>query len=171
MIQCDETGPPCKSCHALEIPCTFERPSRRRGPPNRHAEAIKRQKLEESQTQSTGSPTHDAAQSLAALSMPPMLSAESICDIDTLQVLIDDYFLYIHPLIPLPHEPTFREAFRNREDKTNMSFLCLIASMMETLVASFPSPSTTAVHLRSGKTAFPERRSCHRSLPPRFRGS
>jgi hypothetical protein len=52
--------------------------------------------------------------------------------------LIDDYFLYIHPLIPLPHEPTFRAAFANRRDKTDRSFLSLIAAMLETLVASFP---------------------------------
>jgi hypothetical protein len=139
-LQCDESGPPCKSCAALEIPCTFERPSRRRGPPNRHAEAIKRQKLENGapQQQTTGSPTHDAAYSLAALSLPSSLSAESLCDIQSLEVLIDDYFLYIHPLIPLPHEPTFRAAFANRRDKTDRSFLSLVAAMLETLVASFP---------------------------------
>ena len=84
-----------------------------------------------------------------------MLSAESICDIDTLQVLIDDYFLYIHPLIPLPHEPTFREAFRNREDKTNMSFLCLIASMMETLVASFPRRARRLFTSDQARQRFP----------------
>ncbi|ETN42400.1 uncharacterized protein HMPREF1541_01554 [Cyphellophora europaea CBS 101466] len=139
-VKCDESGPPCKSCAALDIPCTFERPSRRRGPPNRHAEAIKRQKLENgaSAQQPNDSPTHDAAYSLAALSLPATLSAESICDLQSIEVLIDDYFLYIHPLIPLPHEPTFRAAFANRQDKTDRSFLSLIASMLETLVASFP---------------------------------
>jgi hypothetical protein len=55
-----------------------------------------------------------------------------------LEKLIDDYFLYIHPLVPLPHEPTFRAAFQRREDKTNTTFLSLIATMIEALVASFP---------------------------------
>lgn len=56
----------------------------------------------------------------------------------TLDILIDDYFTYIHPLIPFPHEPTFRAAFARREDKTDRSFLALLASMIEALVASFP---------------------------------
>lgn len=84
------------------------------------------------------SPTEDAAHSLASLSGTQALSAESICDIHTLRILIDDYFTYIHPLTPLPHEPTFRAAFERREDRTNRTFLALLAAMIEALVASFP---------------------------------
>jgi hypothetical protein len=167
MAQCDESGPPCKSCAALEIPCTFERPSRRRGPPNRHAEAIKRQRLENGShaPASAGSPTHDAAYSLASLSLPATLSAESICDLDTLEILLDDYFLYIHPLVPLPHEPTFRAAFARREDKTDRTFLSLVATMLEALVASFPRrvrrvfTSEQAQHQFPNASAVVER--CH----------
>lgn len=140
VLKCDESGPPCRSCAALDIPCTFERPSRRRGPPNRHAETVKRQRVEQdgSWSASALSPTEDAAHSLASLSGTQALSAESICDIPTLRVLIDDYFTYIHPLTPLPHEPTFRAAFERREDRTDRTFLALLAAMMEALVASFP---------------------------------
>jgi hypothetical protein len=52
--------------------------------------------------------------------------------------LIDDFFTYIHPLCPFPHEPTFREAWGRREDYTNPNFLALLASMIAVLVASFP---------------------------------
>ena len=154
--QCDESGPPCKSCAALDIPCTFERPSRRRGPPNRHAEAIKRQKLDGGSFDlARSSPTHDAAYSLAALSTPTHLSAESICDLHTVKVLIDDYFTYIHPLIPLPHEPTFRRSFEAREDRTNHNFLALIAAMVECLVASFPRRPRQLFASDLGKAQFP----------------
>ncbi|KAF4547439.1 Fungal Zn(2)-Cys(6) binuclear cluster domain-containing protein 3 [Elsinoe fawcettii] len=145
-VKCDESGPPCKACAALELPCTFDRPSRRRGPPNRHAEAIKRRKLEENNGSPTqqmpSSPTH-AAQALAALSSHPaaptqQLSAESILPIETIDLLINDYFTYIHPLCPFPHEPSFREAWRRREDVSNRPFLALLASMVAALVASFP---------------------------------
>ena len=154
--QCDETGPPCKSCAALEIPCTFDRPSRRRGPPNKHAEAIKRQKLEGGAYEgSRGSPTHDAAYSLAALAAPVPLSAESICDLPTLGLLLDDYFTYIHPLIPLPHEPTFRRSFEAREDRTNHNFLSLIAAMVECLVASFPRRPRQLFTSEAARAQFP----------------
>ncbi|KIW89064.1 uncharacterized protein Z519_10549 [Cladophialophora bantiana CBS 173.52] len=155
-VKCDETGPPCKSCAALDIPCTFDRPSRRRGPPNRHAEAIKRQKLEGGNFDgSRSSPTHDAAYSLAALAAPTPLSAESICDLPALKILLDDYFTYIHPLIPLPHEPTFRRSFEAREDRTNHNFLALIAAMVECLVASFPRRPRQLFTTEPGKSQFP----------------
>jgi hypothetical protein len=142
-VQCDESGPPCRACLALDIPCTFERPSRRRGPPNRHAEAIKKKRRLDGGDLGSGasnpaSPTN-AAHALAQLStLPPQLSAESICPIPTMNALIDDFFMYIHPLCPFPHEPSFREAWDNREDCRNPAFLALLASMVAGLVASFP---------------------------------
>ncbi|KAK5151255.1 hypothetical protein LTS14_009425 [Recurvomyces mirabilis] len=144
-VKCDESGPPCRACSALDIPCTFDRPSRRRGPPNRHAEAIKRRRLEEAggsphTLSSPSSPTH-AAQALAALSSATsgqQITAESICPIETVDLLIDDFFTYIHPLCPFPHEPSFREAWKRREDLNNKSFLALLAAMIGALVSSFP---------------------------------
>ena len=144
--QCDESGPPCRACAALEIPCTFDRPSRRRGPPNRHAEAIKKKRRLDGGPDTAGSgpstpasPTN-AAHALAQLSShaPQQLSAESICPVPTISALIDDFFAHIHPLCPFPHEPSFREAWERREDYTNPAFLALLASMIACLVASFP---------------------------------
>ncbi|CAN9375377.1 unnamed protein product [Alternaria alternata] len=116
-VKCDESGPPCRACLALEIPCTFERPSRRRGPPNRHAEAIKKRRIGDVDSGSSNpqSPTN-AAHALAQLqsSHPTQLSAEEICALPTLNALIDDFFTYIHPLCPFPHEPSFREAWGQR---------------------------------------------------------
>lgn len=135
---------PCKACLALEIPCTYDRPSRRRGPPNRHAEQIKRRRLEGAfQTapqEAPASPAH-AAEVLTALSHPPSdpsVTVEAICPFETIELLINDYFTHIHPLCPFPHEPSFREAWRRREDYQNPSFLALLASMLAALVASFP---------------------------------
>ncbi|KXT02383.1 hypothetical protein AC578_237 [Pseudocercospora eumusae] len=171
-VKCDETGPPCRACAALDIPCTFDRPSRRRGPPNRHAEAIKRRRLEEQAAASTpgsgmsspSSPTN-AAHALAALSghSSTPLSAESICPIETLDLLIDDFFTYIHPLCPFPHEPSFREAWKRREDLTNKSFLSLLASMIGALVASFPRKPRLHLKAQKRENMFPN----HMSLVQR----
>lgn len=151
-VKCDESGPPCRACAALEIPCTFDRPSRRRGPPNRHAEAIKKKRRLDAEgvasgTSTPASPTN-AAHALAQLSShAPQLSAESICPVPTMNALIDDFFTYIHPLCPFPHEPSFREAWERREDFTNQPFLALLASMIACLVASFPRKPR--LHLKS----------------------
>lgn len=154
--QCDESGPPCQSCAALDIPCTYNRPSRRRGPPNRHAEALKKQKIKPDASPKNTSATipppvpHNPILNSYPPSANPAaltLSGESICPLPTLQQLVDDFFTFIHPLIPIPHEPTFRAAFARREDVTNKRFLALLAAMVGNLVASFPR--RPKLHLRS----------------------
>ncbi|MCJ1394972.1 hypothetical protein MMC18_007853 [Xylographa bjoerkii] len=167
-VQCDEQGPPCKACSALDIPCTFERPSRRRGPPNKHAEAIKKRRFDSpgrSEQSTPTSPTH-AAHTLASFAQHQVLSAESICPFSLLQLLIDDYFTYIHPLIPIPHEPSFREALQRREDLANPTFLALLASMIGCLVASFPRKPRMHLRSQQKENMFPNSMSlverCHR---------
>lgn len=80
---------------------------------------------------------------------------EAICDLKTLEVLVNDYFTYIHPLVPIPHEPTFREAFARREDLRDRSFLALFASMLEVLVASFPRRPRQLFTSEEARKRFP----------------
>ncbi|KAL8931364.1 MAG: hypothetical protein Q9211_007016 [Gyalolechia sp. 1 TL-2023] len=136
-IKCDEAGPPCHHCREVGIPCTFARQSRRRGPRNRHADAIKEQLAIGITGDVPASPTY-AAQTLASLAQQPVLSTDTICPFALLERLVDDYFTYIHPLIPVPHEPSFRAALAARADMNNPAFLALLASMIGCLVASFP---------------------------------
>ncbi|GIK02527.1 hypothetical protein Aspvir_006583 [Aspergillus viridinutans] len=164
--KCDTSGPPCRSCASLDIPCTYDRPSRRRGPPNRHAEALKRQRLGTSPSAPTTSispspsdfsptlpPISAVNQNLASTSIPS--SVESICPLSTARLLVDDFFTYIHPLVPIPHEPSFRVAFERREDTTNPTFLALLASMIGSLVASFPRRPKLHLKTEAEKAAFP----------------
>lgn len=72
-----------------------------------------------------------------------------------MQLLLDDFFTYIHPLVPIPHEPTFRAAFERREDVTNGTFLALIASMIGFLVASFPRRPKLRLNTEAERSAFP----------------
>lgn len=146
------------------MPCTYDRQKKRRGPPNRAAEAARQAEQLKRQKMDTGSPVQahaqvdetppaqNAAQALVSLSAPPngqfVLDAEQcIAPLGVLQLLVDDFFTYIHPLAPFPHEPTFRQSFQNREDRTNPEFLSLLASMIATLVASFPR--CARLHLKS----------------------
>ncbi|KAJ6141419.1 hypothetical protein N7470_009809 [Penicillium chermesinum] len=164
-VKCDAAGPPCRSCASLDIPCTYERPSRRRGPPNRHAEILKRQKLEHKQEPSDASPgratdyqhasTPQASSTIVPSLSAPSLSSESICSLHTVQLLLDDFFVYIHPLVPIPHEPSFRAAFERREDATSGTFLALLASMIGFLVASFPRRPKLRLNTEAERSAFP----------------
>lgn len=72
-----------------------------------------------------------------------------------MQLLLDDFFTYIHPLVPVPHEPTFRAAFEGREDATSGTFLALLASMIGFLVASFPRRPKLRLNTEAERSAFP----------------
>jgi len=129
---------------------------KRRGPPNKHAEAAKAAKRPRIEP-NLGVGPHHAAETLISIagtpgvpaiqSQQPVLDAESLAPLSILELLVDDFFTYIHPLTPFPHEPTFRRSFMNREDRTNREFLALLASMIGTLVASFPR--TARLHLKA----------------------
>ncbi|KAH7029045.1 uncharacterized protein B0I36DRAFT_244855 [Microdochium trichocladiopsis] len=155
-VKCDESGPPCKPCADLEVECTFHRAMKRRGPPNKHAEAAKaakRAREGEGQSQTiTPSPvTQHAPPVLSPVLLQDgtneILDGELIAPWPVIELLIDDFFTYIHPLVPFPHEPTFRRAFADRMDRVNREFLALLSSMIGLLVASFPR--SARAHLKS----------------------
>ncbi|KAL8917593.1 MAG: hypothetical protein Q9172_005777 [Xanthocarpia lactea] len=155
-VKCDEHQP-CKACTLLHIPCMFTRPSKRRGPRNRAADAIR----EELMTSAAGndhsrpsSPTY-AARTLASLAQQPVPSADNICPPALLHRFVDDYFKFIHPLLPIPHEPSFRAALAAREDLNSPTFLALLASMIGCLVASIPRRPRQHILDLQMEAAFP----------------
>ena len=75
------------------------------------------------------------------------LSAKSILPPSVLEPLINDYFTFIHPLTPIPHEPSFRAALGRHEDRTDSSFLALLASMIGCLVSAFPQRLQSVVQM------------------------
>lgn len=112
----------------------------------------------DSQVMSPG-PQQHAAQALVAIAGHGLHDAESIAPWPCLAMLVDDFFTYIYPLMPFPHEPSFRQAFERREDRTNPEFLALLAAMIGCLAASFPR--TVRQHLKAeqiqnGVTLFPK---------------
>ncbi|KAK0624318.1 hypothetical protein B0T14DRAFT_565598 [Immersiella caudata] len=156
-VKCDETQP-CRPCRDLNVDCTFAREMKRRGPPNKHAEAAKAAKKPRIEPHLSPGP-HNAAETLVSIAGAPaqvVLEAEAIAPMPVLQLLVDDFFTYIHPLTPFPHEPTFRQSFHNREDRTSREFLALLASMIGCLVASFPRTARLHLKAQHGMTLFPK---------------
>ncbi|KAK0610600.1 hypothetical protein B0T17DRAFT_500023 [Bombardia bombarda] len=132
---------------------------KRRGPPNKHAEAAKAAKRPRLEPNLSPGP-HNAAETLISIAgaQDPhtILDAESIAPMPVLVLLVDDFFTYIHPLAPFPHEPTFRASFANREDRTSREFLALLASMISALVASFPRTARLHLKAQHGMNLFPK---------------
>ncbi|KAK1752897.1 hypothetical protein QBC47DRAFT_387331 [Echria macrotheca] len=158
-VKCDETQP-CRPCRDLQVDCTFEREMKRRGPPNKHAAAAKAAKRLRLEPNISPGP-HNAAETLVSIAgapQPPqaVLDGESIVPWPVLSLLVDDFFTYIHPLAPFPHEPTFRQMLVARQDRTNPLFLALLASMVGTLVASFPRTARLHLKAQHGMSLFPK---------------
>jgi hypothetical protein len=162
-VKCDDTDVPCRPCRELGVDCTYNRETKRRGPPNKHAEAAKAAKRArvDVPTPPVGvvmnvSPSpQTAAKTLMNISTDGVLDAESIAPMPVLELLVDDFFTYIHPLAPFPHEPTFRQSFANREDRTRPEFLGLLASMVCALVASFPRSAREHLKAQHSTHLFP----------------
>lgn len=165
-VKCDDSNIPCKPCRELGADCTWERETKRRGPPNKHAEAAKAAKRARMEMAATGvsevsgvsgAPSPQiAAKTLMNISSDGLLDAESIAPMPVLELLVDDYFTYIHPLAPFPHEPTFRQSFANREDRSKPEFLTLLASMIGALVASFPRSAREYLKAQYSTHLFPK---------------
>ncbi|CAO1602942.1 hypothetical protein XANCAGTX0491_006538 [Xanthoria calcicola] len=155
-VKCDEQQP-CKACVSLHLPCLFTRPSRRRGPRNRAADTIREQMMNTANgnyPSQSSSPTY-AARTLASLAQQPVPSADNICPPALLNRFVDDYFSFIHPLLPIPHEPSFRAALAAREDLNSPTFLALLASMVGCLVASVPRRPRQHILDLELESAFP----------------
>ncbi|KAG8408064.1 hypothetical protein J3459_018222 [Metarhizium acridum] len=160
-VKCDDSNIPCRPCRELGVECTYERETKRRGPPNKHAEAAKAAKRQRLEMAAAGFPSaspspQNAAKALMNISSDGILDAESIAPMPVLELLVDDFFTYIHPLAPFPHEPTFRQSFANREDRTRPEFLGLLASMVGALVASFPRSAREHLKAQHSTHLFPK---------------
>lgn len=159
-VKCDDTTIPCRPCRELGVECTYERETKRRGPPNKHAEAAKAAKRVRTDVAVAGFPAspspQNAAKTLMNISSDGVLDAEAIAPMPVLELLVDDFFTYIHPLAPFPHEPTFRQSFANREDRTRPEFLGLLASMIGALVASFPRTAREHLKAQHSTHLFPK---------------
>ncbi|KAI4860687.1 hypothetical protein F4820DRAFT_436120 [Hypoxylon rubiginosum] len=155
-VKCDESGPPCKPCSDLQVECTFNRAMKRRGPPNKHAEAARAAKRPRNEDVSPA-PQH-AAETLVSIATHDDnvgLDAESIAPWPILELLVDDFFTYIHPLMPFPHEPTFRAQLASRMDRSSGEFLALLAGMIGALVASFPRSARSHLKAQHSTGLFP----------------
>ena len=138
--KCD-AGNPCKNCSDLDVECTRNRQRRRRGPPNRVKERM------ESEKRTRGANDLDVSTAVALSREPQAFdssvqsSADLIAPPDIVQRLLSEFFTYVYPIYPFPHEPWLMQAFNRRADIGDSSYnplLALISSMIAVLAAMRP---------------------------------
>jgi Fungal Zn(2)-Cys(6) binuclear cluster domain len=132
-VKCGEEFP-CRNCVDLGMECTFERALKRRGPPNRVAQEIKRQKV-------------DGSDDLVPVSsVPPSgASIHLIAHSDAVHQMIYEFFTHVYPIFPFPHENLALTQLEQRKDLEDKAFLVLITSMVAVLATLMPRAARRAM--------------------------
>ena len=59
--------------------------------------------------------------------------------------MVYDFFTYVYPIFPFPHEHLVMDRLRKREDAHNRSFCALIAALLASLATVFPRVAQVAL--------------------------
>jgi hypothetical protein len=70
---------------------------------------------------------------------------EVIAPLPTVQRMVYDFFTYVYPLFPFPHEHLVQQRLKDREDVQNRSFCALVATLLATLTSVFPRVAQNAL--------------------------
>ncbi|QDS78077.1 hypothetical protein FKW77_003665 [Venturia effusa] len=132
-VKCGEEFP-CRNCVDLGMECTFERALKRRGPPNRVAQEIKRHKV---------GGNDDL---IPVSSVPPSgASIHLIAHSDAVHQMVYEFFTHVYPMFPFPHENLVLNQLAERKDLEDKSFLVLITSMVAALATLMPRAARRAM--------------------------
>ena len=75
---------------------------------------------------------------LTSISLRLEYQPEYLLPHDSFKQLLEDYFTYIYPLVPLIHEASFWDDFRKERHRHDAAYLSLMFAMCACMVSSFP---------------------------------
>ncbi|KAJ5589945.1 beta-glucosidase [Penicillium hetheringtonii] len=107
----------CQRCERLNILCTFNSPSKPRGP-KRRTEANARSQ----------EPPPDVR-----------YRTDDLCNRGLFKILMQDYLDRLYPLVPIVHRPSFREALRKDQDCEDEGFYAVTLGIAALVVATLAS--------------------------------
>lgn len=121
----------CRVCTELDIPCTFNRPRKRRGPLSKHAEAIR-------VSLSAGGPAGPVPLADYANAIVNSHWLILFAPTATLDRVLDLWFLHIHPVAPILHRRRFMQRLHRGDANTDRTFCGLVVSVCAATVATLP---------------------------------
>ncbi|KAH7191751.1 uncharacterized protein B0J16DRAFT_281258 [Fusarium flagelliforme] len=138
----------CRGCEFLDSECTHDRPRRKRGPPNKHAQRLQQPLVGSPAISSPAniaiSPeTHHSSTSPQSLHIPtPTASTGNWLSLFAPEPLISrlygDWFNEIHPLAPIHLRRQFLRRLQQGEGDTNADFCGLVISLCAATKATLP---------------------------------
>ncbi|KAL4767000.1 hypothetical protein BDW60DRAFT_227090 [Aspergillus nidulans var. acristatus] len=125
-------GEVCDGCRFLGVPCTANRPRRKRGPPNR----IESPQLSPATT--PFSPSSDSGRSSATI-------LSHLAPSPLINTVLDDWFTHVHPLAPVLHQRHFFTRFAD-SSSNDAVFTGLVISVLAATAATLRRKSFTEYH-------------------------
>ena len=104
----------------MGIECTRNRPRRRRGPPSKYVASL----LEQNSLRHTNVTTER-----------PQSALDSLAPFSTIEVILQDWFEYVHPLASIFHRDIFWQRYKNLQQDDG-TFACLVASVCAATVTT-----------------------------------
>ncbi|KAL4867187.1 hypothetical protein BDV12DRAFT_123100 [Aspergillus spectabilis] len=110
---------PCRQCHSLEIPCTYERRAERTGRQARHKSIARRDGPSSSSVNSTSSSPPSPIVSAISCSPPrptnpfiaPPWATFTLCSTRTLEMMLQNYFRILYTLTPIVDQTSLQSYF------------------------------------------------------------
>ncbi|ORY58867.1 uncharacterized protein BCR38DRAFT_70978 [Pseudomassariella vexata] len=170
-VRCEMSSPvlaeaePCKRCARLSVTCTFDIPTRTRGPrrrderregSNNNPGSLGFPQLGTKEASLQYSPASNSRGGPAALAAPgfspqsstsstfelatkPVYPTDALCSRRLFKRILRDYIRFIYPLIPVVHRPSFRNDLDQDRDLHDDVFLGLAFALCAVVVGIMPS--------------------------------
>lgn len=129
-VKCRFTdGEVCDGCRFLGVPCTSDRPRRKRGPPNRHSHLQSNTSLPAGTSHFAASDSGTPSLSQSPLQSPEPAILSLLAPESLIHSVLDDWFDHIHPLAPILHRRQFLSRLNNG-DASNPVFCGVVISVL-----------------------------------------
>ncbi|KAL3419464.1 hypothetical protein PVAG01_09686 [Phlyctema vagabunda] len=127
-------APHCVACTALNIQCTYNRPRKRRGPPNLYLQA---QVQAQAQVQNENSPSS----STWITTFPPQernnpFRLSGLGPPHVIEHIIDDWFELIYSVCPMLHHGTFTTRLSRGDADIDLEFASVVVAVCAATIAS-----------------------------------
>ncbi|KAH8659859.1 hypothetical protein BX600DRAFT_438095 [Xylariales sp. PMI_506] len=126
----------CSRCMRLDLACTFNLPTKPRGPKKRRT-ATEQGSAQFSQPSQPRVAVTNVARDLSPTT--PRYPTDGLCSRDLLKRMMQDYLRHLYPLIPVVHRPSFQRDLLEDRDVENKVFLGLLISISALVTSVMPS--------------------------------
>ncbi|KAG9251097.1 uncharacterized protein F5Z01DRAFT_332124 [Emericellopsis atlantica] len=129
----------CEGCRDLGVSCTYARPRRRRGPPNRHVQGPAPTKLDDGLGHPGSPATREPGVSPTGNGHPARSLKNILASLGPSHLileLLDDWFRFVHPLAPILHRQHLLHRLHSEESENDQVFAALVISVCAVTIST-----------------------------------